>query len=99
MSDVIDNEAEHRFEVTMDGHRGELTYELQGDHITLIHTGVPEALAGHGLAGRLVQAAVDRARREQLTIIPICPYARRWLKKKESDLADVNIDWAQEPLS
>ena len=61
MSDVIDNEAEHRFEVTIDGHRGELTYELEGDRITLIHTGVPEELEGHGLAGQLVQAAVDRA--------------------------------------
>jgi predicted GNAT family acetyltransferase len=99
MSDVIDNEAEHRFQVTMDGYTGELTYELQGDRLTLIHTGVPEELEGHGLAGQLVQAAVDRAKRDELTIIPICPYARRWLKKRESDLSDVKIDWAQEPLS
>ena len=99
MSDVIDNEAEHRFQMTMDGHTGELTYELEGDRLTLIHTGVPEELEGHGLAGRLVQAAVDRAQRDELTIIPICPYARRWLKKRENDLTDVKIDWAQERLS
>ena len=60
---------------------------------------MPEELAGHGFAGQLVQAAVDRARREGLTIIPICPYARRWLRKKVDELDDVKIDWSQEPLS
>ncbi len=99
MSDVIDNGPESRFQVTRDGHTGELTYSLVGDTITLIHTGVPEELAGHGLAGQLVQAAVDRARRDGLTIIPVCPYARRWLRKHEDELGDISIDWAQEPLS
>jgi predicted GNAT family acetyltransferase len=99
VSDVIDNGAEHRFEVTLDGHAGELTYSIDGDTITLIHTGVPEELAGHGFAGQLVQAAVDRARRDGLTIIPICPYARRWLRKQVDELSDVKIDWSQEPLS
>jgi predicted GNAT family acetyltransferase len=97
--DVSDNQRDERFEVTHDGHTGDLTYLLNGDRITLVHTGVPEELEGQGLAGQLVQAAVDRARRDGLTIVPQCPYARRWLRRHESELTDVPIDWTSEPLS
>ncbi|MBF6555593.1 MAG: N-acetyltransferase [Acidimicrobiales bacterium] len=47
--------------------------------MVLIHTEVPEELAGHGVGGRLVRASLDRAAREGLTIVPLCPFARRWL--------------------
>jgi uncharacterized protein len=93
MSDVIDNRAERRFEVTEDGHTGTLTYEVDGDRITLIHTGVPKELEGRGLAGRLVQAAVDRATSDGLTIAPWCPYARRWLRKHEAEVG-APVDWS-----
>jgi predicted GNAT family acetyltransferase len=95
VSDVIDNGSEHRFEATVDGHTGELTYSIDGDRITLIHTGVPDELEGKGVAGRLVQAAVDRARRDGLTIVPVCRYARHWLRKHQADLTDVEIDWSE----
>lgn len=93
MSDVIDNPAQHRFEVTVEGHTGELVYEVDGSRLFLIHTGVPDELEGRGLAGDLVRAAVERARREQLTVVPWCPYARRWLRKHPDDVADLDIDW------
>lgn len=92
MGDVIDNGAEHRFEVTQAGHTGMLTYEIDGDRITLIHTEVPKELEGQGLAGQLVQAAVDRATRDGLTIAPWCPYARRWLRKHQAEVS-APIDW------
>ena len=93
MADVIDNPSKSRFEVTVDGHTGELVYELDGSRLVLIHTGVPDELEGRGLAGQLVRAAVARARREQLTIVPWCPYARQWLQKHSDDVADLDIDW------
>jgi predicted GNAT family acetyltransferase len=99
VSDVIDNESEHRFELTRDGYTAHLTYATDGDRLTLIHTSVPEELEGHGLGGELVQAAVDRAKREGLTIVPVCRYARRWLRKHADALGDVQIDWSSEPLS
>jgi predicted GNAT family acetyltransferase len=58
---------------------------------------VPEALEGHGIGGELVEAAVERARRERLTIAPWCPYARRWLRKHTAEIADVVIDWKAHP--
>ena len=48
--------------------------------LILVHTEVPEHLAGRGIGGSLVRAALDRAASDHLTIVPRCPFARRWLK-------------------
>jgi RimJ/RimL family protein N-acetyltransferase/predicted GNAT family acetyltransferase len=90
---VTDNTAASRFEVWVDGHLAELPYRQNGQQLVLIHTEVPGALAGRGLGGRLVMAAVDRAAREGLTIVPLCPFARDWLIR-HPDLASLaEIDW------
>ncbi|MEY2404789.1 MAG: uncharacterized protein QOD38_2340 [Acidimicrobiaceae bacterium] len=92
MSDVVDNPAEERFELTEEGQLAELVYHLHGDRLTLIHTEVPDALGGRGLGGVLVKAALDRARRDHLTIVPSCPFARRWLEKHPDATAGITID-------
>jgi predicted GNAT family acetyltransferase len=90
---VVDNTDRHRFDLEQEGHRAELVYEVDGDRLVLVHTGVPEALGGRGLGGQLVRAAVERARREGLTLVPRCPYARSWLEKHADEAAGVAIDW------
>jgi uncharacterized protein len=90
---VIDNAGAHRFEVTIDGHTAELVYAVDGDRLVLIHTGVPDELEGHGLGGRLVRAALERAVREDLIVEPRCPFARSWLERHPDDAARVKIDW------
>ena len=89
-SDVKD-EAGKRFVLEVDGHEAELLYKLHGDRLTLIHTGVPDELGGRGLGGVLVQAAIDRAAAEGLTVIPECPFARSWLEKHPDQAARVTI--------
>jgi predicted GNAT family acetyltransferase len=93
MSDVIDNVAEERFELTEDGHLAELVYHVHGDRLTLIHTEVPDELGGRGLGGVLVRAALARATRDHLTIVPSCPFARSWLEKHGDAIGDVTIEW------
>ena len=78
---ITRNESASRFEATVDGHLAELVYRQVGDRLILVHTGVPDALAGHGLAGRLAQTAVDYAIEHGLSIVPQCPYVRAWLEK------------------
>lgn len=90
---VTDNRADHRFEVTIDGHLAELVYVLEGTDLRLVHTGVPEELGGRGLGGVLVRAAVDRAAAEGLTIIPDCPFARGWLEKHPDEAGRATIAW------
>ena len=90
---VTDNQAASRFEISEGGYLAELRYHHSGKRLSLIHTEVPEELEGRGIGGRLVIAAVDRAAREGLTIVPYCPFARSWLER-HADVADrVTIDW------
>jgi predicted GNAT family acetyltransferase len=76
---VTDNQAESRFEL----------------RVELIHTEVPEELEGHGLGGALVTAAMDRAAREGMTVVPLCPFARGWLQRHPDIAGRAAIDWGQ----
>ena len=93
MTDVTDNAASERFELVEDGHAAEFVYHLSGSRLTLIHTEVPEALGGRGLGGVLVRAALERARRDHLTIVPNCLFARSWLEKHPDAIGEVAVDW------
>ena len=59
----------------------------------LIHTAVPEEWGGHGFGGRLVRKALARAEADDLTVVPWCPFARRWLHEHPDDAARATIDW------
>ena len=86
---VVDDTVEGQFALSMDDATAKLVYELDGDRLLLLHTEVPEAFRGHGAGGRLVEAALARARTDHLSIVPWCPYARRWLKDHPERIGDV----------
>jgi predicted GNAT family acetyltransferase len=90
---VTDNQAVSRFEIAEGGHLAELRYHRSGSRLALIHTEVPGVLGGRGIGGRLVAAAVARAAREGLTIVPYCPFARGWLERHADVASQAHIDW------
>ena len=79
--DVHHNAPEHRFELRDGDEVAFLSYRQSGTTINLVHTEVPESLRGRGLGDRLVQAAMEHARREGLTVIPSCPFVKAYLRK------------------
>jgi len=93
MTDVRDDTGASRFVLEADGVEAELQYRKRAGQLILIHTEVPEALGGRGIGGRLVHAALVDARTERLTLVPWCPFARRWLADHADEAADVSIDW------
>jgi predicted GNAT family acetyltransferase len=92
-ADVIDNTDASRFELRADGWLAELVYRTRGNRLVLVHTEVPLELEGRGIGGRLVTAAVDRAAREGVTLVPLCPFARGWLKRHPEAASRAAIDW------
>jgi predicted GNAT family acetyltransferase len=71
----------HRFEATVDGHGGRLDYSLRGDVMTIVHTEVDPALEGKGVAGALVEAALEHARANGLKVVARCEYAASWMER------------------
>ncbi len=90
---VVDDTARSQFVIREGGAEAELIYVIEGNRMLLVHTGVPEEWGGHGIGGRLVRAALARARADVLTVVPWCPYARRWLQEHPDEAAAVTIDW------
>ncbi|HYK66297.1 MAG TPA: GNAT family N-acetyltransferase [Streptosporangiaceae bacterium] len=90
---VTDNAEASRLEIHADGEVAELIYRTRPGRLVLIHTGVPDALGGRGLGGQLVLSAIGKAEHEELTIVPLCPFARGWLERHPDDAAKVPIDW------
>jgi uncharacterized protein len=93
---VTDNTAASRFELKVDGQLAQMVYRLRGDRLVIIHTEVPETLSGRGIGSILVAAAIDRAGREGLTVVPLCPFARGWLERHPDAVATVPVDWGRQ---
>jgi predicted GNAT family acetyltransferase len=88
--DVTHNPAASRFEATVEGHLSTCQYRLYnssgGRLMMLTHTGVPHALRGRGIAGALVQAALDHARAQGWKVRPDCSYAEAYMQRHRETL-------------
>jgi predicted GNAT family acetyltransferase len=91
--EVRDDAAESRLVVRTEGAVAELAYEVDRDRLLLLHTEVPEAFRGQGVGGKLVAAAVSKAHGGDLTIVPWCPYSRRWLEEHPEEAGRIKIDF------
>ena len=94
---VVDDTSAEQFEVSVEGATAKLEYAVDGDRLLLLHTEVPEFFRGHGVGAELVEAALARAAKDGLTIVPWCPYARRWLKEHPERIGDVTVDFKTLP--
>ena len=79
--EVTNNENEQRYEVHIDDQLAVLEYERKGSHITYIHTGVPHAMEGRGIASQLAHTALEDARKEHLTVSPQCPFVASYIRE------------------
>lgn len=75
------NQEKNRFETTVEGHLCVLDYTLEDDVISLNHVGVPNAVAGRGIAGELTRHALDHARGQNWKVRPNCPYVANWIER------------------
>jgi predicted GNAT family acetyltransferase len=78
---LINNEADHEFEMIVDGSRAFIDYLQRGDTFLLIHTEVPEALQGHGLAAALVEKTFRYLEANGFKMRPYCEYVQAYLQR------------------
>ncbi|MFV0541189.1 MAG: GNAT family N-acetyltransferase [Aestuariibaculum sp.] len=68
----------------------EMTYTYAGPNKIIIdHTEVDDSLRGQGVGYKLVEASVQFLRKNNLKVIPLCPFAKAVFVKKQSEYADV----------
>ncbi|CAN5441270.1 GNAT family N-acetyltransferase [soil metagenome] len=71
------------FYIELDGKRAaSMEFSKAGnDRIIISHTDVSDVLRGKNAGKQLVAAAVDYARKNNIKIVPLCPFARSVFNK------------------
>jgi predicted GNAT family acetyltransferase len=88
MTDVTDNQAQHRFELAVGDHIATSQYSLKDGVIAFMHTEVPEALAGKGIGSKLIKGVLDQVRERGLKVVALCPFVKAYIEK-HADYADL----------
>lgn len=68
---------------------GEMVVSLSGKNLTVYHTEVSPKAEGKGLAKQMLAEMVAYARKNQLKVIPLCPYVHAQFKRHPEEYADV----------
>ncbi|HSB94700.1 MAG TPA: GNAT family N-acetyltransferase [Flavitalea sp.] len=85
------NEKGHGGFYIMDGNRqlGEMVISIEGHKLTVYHTEVDPELEGKGMAKLLLDAMAEHARKQELKVIPLCPYVHLQFKRHPEQYADI----------
>ena len=75
------------FRIELDGKRAELSYAEGASRITFIHTEVPQAFQGQGIAGKLAKAGLEYAKARKLAVIAKCPFVKAYIEKHPDEMS------------
>ncbi len=79
--EVRHNESRQRFETTVDGQLCTADYQMRADVMWMMHTGVPAAVGGRGIAAELVRVALAYAEAKGLRVQPACSYVSAYMAR------------------
>ncbi len=90
MQEVVHNEAKARFEIDLGDDMAYLEYRWYKKNLALMHTWVPPAHEGKGIAASLAKYVLEYAKEKNLQIMVYCPYVASYLKRhpEYADLVD-----------
>ena len=79
---VVDNPVAQRFEIRVGKElAGYAEYELDDATMLITHVGVQRRLEGAGLGSAVTEAALEAARQRGLKVIPLCSFARSFVRR------------------
>jgi predicted GNAT family acetyltransferase len=79
--EVINNEKNLQFEIHIEGEIAKLVYRWHKGNIALMHTYVPEAYEGKGIASTLAKTALEYAKAKDIKVMVYCPYVAKYMTK------------------
>ena len=78
---ISHDEQAKRFETTIEGQTGYISYQDKGDTLVYDHTIVPQALGGRGVGSALVKHALNYAREQNKKVVPQCSFVEAYINK------------------
>lgn len=81
-TEITDNAGKSRYEIRLDGElAGFAEYERGEGAVIFTHTEVDSAFEGKGVGGSLARGALDDVRAKGLSVVPLCPFIKKWIGK------------------
>lgn len=82
MEEIKNNKERSRFEWQLpDGEYAYIDYRWSGDKMAIMHTFVPPAHEGKGIASKLAIFALEHVIADKITVLVYCPYVRAYLQR------------------
>lgn len=82
MTDITLKDNGHRLTADIEGHEAEIRYGWASKDVMRVDfVGVPSELGGRGLGTKMVGALVEKARKEEFRLQPVCGFARVQLQR------------------
>jgi predicted GNAT family acetyltransferase len=81
MTDIVNNKAQSRFELDVEGGLAFANYRLTPSAVIITHTETPRALRGQGIASRLIEGALALIRADGRKVIAGCGFVVDYLQK------------------
>lgn len=78
---VVKNDDNKRFELTVSGFTAFIDFKQKDDVIKLIHTESPPELAGRGVATALIEKTLIYLKENNYKLIPLCPLVFAYIKR------------------
>lgn len=79
--EVIHNAGNNRFEVDLGKEKAVLIYMIKAGLFIMLHTEVPPAFEGMGIAGKMAREAMEFAKYEGLKLRSYCSYTTRYIER------------------
>lgn len=79
--DVVENAAENRFELSLDGGTALVAYRRDGERLVLVHTEVPSQFGGQGIGSKLAKGVFELLRASGRKAVVRCEFLQGWLAK------------------
>lgn len=79
--DITHDKQANRFETSIDGHTGYISYQERDGKLVYDHTIVPQELGGRGVGSALVKHALDYARENDKKVVPQCSFVASYISK------------------
>ncbi|MEO3827232.1 GNAT family N-acetyltransferase [Actinomadura sp. B10D3] len=81
-TEITDNAGKSRYEIRLDGElAGFAVYERGEGAVIFTHTEVDPAFEGKGVGGSLARGALDDVRAKGLSVVPLCPFIKKWIER------------------
>lgn len=85
-------QAQDRFEISVDDRVAGFAQFVERDGRRIfVHTEIGEEYAGQGLGGALAREAIGQTIDAGLTVVPVCPFIKKWLERHPQHAEHVQL--------